>query len=98
MAVHADDFTHDQEDYFDTLCTLMEAWDRAQVKWPKPGGLALLRHLVDSNGLTGAELSRILGGSRQLGPMILRAERAITASHARKLGAHFKLDPGAFIR
>lgn len=97
MAVHAEDFTPDQEDYFDTLCTLIEAWDRAHVKWPRLDGLTLLRHLVESHGLIGAELSRLLGGSRQLGPMILRGERAITAAHARKLGARFNLDPGAFI-
>jgi hypothetical protein len=29
--------------------------------------------------------------------MILRGERRITADHARSLGAHFAVDPGAFL-
>ena len=59
--------------------------------------LELLKHLLAENDMGGADLSRLLGGSRQLGPMILRGERSITAEHARKLGARFALDPGAFI-
>jgi len=29
--------------------------------------------------------------------MLLRGDRNITAEHARALGKHFKLDPGAFL-
>jgi hypothetical protein len=29
--------------------------------------------------------------------MLLRGDRNITAEHARTLGKHFKLDPGAFL-
>ena len=47
--------------------------------------------------LNGADVSRILGVSRHLGPMILRGERAITANHAPALGAHFDLSAGVFI-
>jgi antitoxin component HigA of HigAB toxin-antitoxin module len=47
--------------------------------------------------MNGADLSRILGTSRTVGPMILRQQRSITASHARLLGNHFGLPAGAFI-
>ena len=90
--------TADQEDYFDLLCTLIEAWDKEHVKWPKVGPLRLLKYLLENHGMNGADLSRLLGASRQLGPMILRGEREITAAHARVLGKHFALDPGAFIQ
>lgn len=90
-------FSRDQEDYFDHLCTLLERFDAAHVKWPKVSGLALLAHLLENHDLNGADLSRLLGASRQLGPMILRGERSITAEHARALGAHFGLPAGTFI-
>ena len=47
--------------------------------------------------MSATDLSRLLGASRQLGPMILRGERRITAEHARTLGSHFGLSAGAFI-
>ena len=54
-------------------------------------------HLLGKHGMNAAYLSRLLGASRQLGPMILRDERAITADHARALGAPFRLPAGLFI-
>jgi HTH-type transcriptional regulator/antitoxin HigA len=97
MAVHQPEFTRDQEDYFDMLCRLLEVWDREHVTWPDLTPLDLLRHLLEQHVLTGADLSRLLGVSPKLGPMILRGERAITADHARALGAHFGLPAGVFI-
>jgi len=91
------DMSAEQTDYFDLLATLLEAWEKAHVKWRGVAPLELLKHLLAENDMGGADLSRLLGGSRQLGPMILRGERSITAEHARKLGARFALDPGAFI-
>jgi HTH-type transcriptional regulator/antitoxin HigA len=97
MAVHAEHFSADQEDYFDVLCTLIEAWDAEHVRWPKLKPLKLLKHLLAERDQGGADLSRLLGASRQLGPMILRGDREITAEHARTLGKHFGLPAGAFI-
>ncbi len=98
MVLWNEDFSRDQEDYFDHLCTLLERYDAEHVKWPKVSGLRMLKYLLENHGMNGADLSRLLGASRQLGPMILRGEREITAAHARVLGKHFALDPGAFIQ
>jgi antitoxin component HigA of HigAB toxin-antitoxin module len=57
----------------------------------------MLKHLLEQHGLSGVDLSRLLGVSSKLGPMILRGERSITVEHARALGAHFGLPAGAFI-
>jgi len=97
MALHGDEFSKDQEDYFDVLCTLIEAYDAEHVKRDHVSGLRLLTYLLEQAELSGADLSKILGVSRMLGPMILRGEREITAEHARTLGRHFHMDPGAFI-
>lgn len=89
--------TVEQNDYFDLLSTLLETWEKARVKWPGATPLGMLKHLMHEHQMSGADLSRILGGSRQLGPMILRGERSITADHARKLSSYFGLGVEAFI-
>src|SRR5689334_18299084 len=85
MALWQDDFNRDQRDYFDLLCSLVEEYDRENVKWPDLRGVDMLKHLLDQHGQTAADLSRMLGGSRNLGAMLLRGERNLTLSHIRKL-------------
>jgi HTH-type transcriptional regulator / antitoxin HigA len=97
MALWQDDFTRDQADYFDLLCSLIEEYDAEHVKWPKVKGREILQHLLEEHDLVAADLSRILGGSRNLGAMILRGDRNLTLAHVRKLAAHFKVSPELFI-
>ena len=97
MALWHDDFSRDQADYFDLLCTLIEEYDAENVKWPRVKGVDVLKHLLDENNLAAADLSRILGGSRNLGSMILRGDRNLTLAHVRKLAAHFKVSPELFV-
>ncbi len=85
----------EQEDYLEAVALFLEEYEGTQT--PRVSGRQLLRHLCEENGLSGAALSRILGMSRLLGSMLLRGDRNITAEHARALGKHFKLDPGAFL-
>jgi HTH-type transcriptional regulator/antitoxin HigA len=97
MALWQDDFSRDQADYFDLLCTLIEDYDAENVKWPKVKGVDVLKHLLDEHDLAAADLSRIIGGSRNLGAMILRGDRNLTLAHIRKLAAHFKISPEVFV-
>lgn len=97
MVLWRKEFTADQRDYFDILCTLIEEYDAEHVKWPKLKGREILQHLLDGHDLAAADLSRLLGGSRNLGAMILRGDRNLTLEHIRKLAAHFKVSPALFI-
>jgi antitoxin component HigA of HigAB toxin-antitoxin module len=92
-----DRMSKDQNDYFDLITKLIEEWEASQVTWKALPALKILAHLLDEHELGGADLSRILEVSRNLGPAILRGEREITAGHARTLGAHFGLPAGTFI-
>lgn len=92
-----DSMTVEQNDYFDLLCDLIEKWENKSLRPPKARALILLKHLVSEHTLTGADLSRILGKSLSLGPMILRGERKITACHAILLGKHFGTRPDLFL-
>lgn len=91
-----DRMTADQNDYFDLLCDLIEKRERETVRPPKARSLALLKHLMEEHKLSGADLSRILGKSLSLGPMILRGERKLTADHAVALGKYFGVRADAF--
>lgn len=85
----------EQEDYLEAVALFLEEYEGSQVS--RVSGRQLLRHLCEENDINGTALSNILGASRLLGSMLLRGDRNITADHARSLGKHFKLDPGAFL-
>ena len=82
----------DQDDYFEALCLLVEAYESAHLPGlPSKRGLPLLQHLVEENGMSGADLSRLLGADRSLGVRILNGERNLTVDHAKKLSARFQV-------
>ena len=88
----------EQRDYLDALTEFVDAYDKAKpVRWPEVTGRDILKQLLNEHALAGADLSRILGGSRNLGAMILRGDRNLTLDHVRKLAAHFKVSPELFI-
>jgi HTH-type transcriptional regulator/antitoxin HigA len=91
--------TPDQEDYFDLLCRLVEDYEREQggVSAPRITGLDALRHLLDEHGMSGADLSRLLGPHRTLGSMILRGERKLIVEHLRTLCTHFSVSGDLFL-
>ena len=46
---------------------------------------------MEESGMIGKDLSQLLGASRNLGAMILRGERRLTADHIRTLAAPFNV-------
>ncbi|HZV36711.1 MAG TPA: transcriptional regulator [Verrucomicrobiae bacterium] len=97
MALWEDEFSPDQADYFEALCSFLEKYDAEHVKWPHVNGREMLQHLVEQHNLSAADVSRILGGSRNLGAMILRGERNLTLNHIRILARHFNVPAGLFV-
>ena len=95
MAGHA--LTADQSDYFDLLCRLIEGYEQEHALPLKVSGVEALRHLLQEHGLNGADLSRLLGSHRTLGPMILRGERKLTAEHVRVLSSYFGVSADLFL-
>jgi HTH-type transcriptional regulator/antitoxin HigA len=97
MALHAARFTPDQKDYFELLSHLVADYDEAEVKRPKATASGVLEHLMAERGMTAADLSRVLGASRNLGGMILRGERRLTLDHVTRLARHFRVSPALFL-
>ena len=70
----------------------LDEYDRRhEPQLPEANPLDVLRLLVEERGMTGKDLSQVLGASRNLGAMILRGERRLTADHIRTLAAHFNV-------
>jgi len=97
MAGHK--LTVDQEDYFDLLCRLIQdhETEHGGAPTPKVRGLDALRHLLEEHRMSGADLSRLLGAHRTLGPMILRGERKLTIEHVRLLCERFSVSADLFL-
>ena len=95
-----------QTDYLDMLVDVYEEGER---KFHGPAlaafdamcaaisGVEILQSFADDHGLSGGDIGRLLG-SRQLGNAILRGDRKISKAHALKLGEHFHIDAGIFLK
>lgn len=91
------DLNKDQADYFDSLSTLIEAYETEHENIDTDTDpIGILKFLLDSNGLNGSDLGRLLG-YRQLGAKVLNRERGLSKAHIKKLAEHFSVEPGLFL-
>jgi HTH-type transcriptional regulator/antitoxin HigA len=89
--------TTDQADYLEGVSLFIEAHDRERVKWPKGRPVDTLKFLLEQHDLSAADLSRVLGSDRSLGPKLLRGERRLTVDHIRILARRFNVEPGVLV-
>ena len=89
--------TADQADYLEAVSSFIEAYDRVRVKWPQGTPLDTLNFLLEQHEMTAADLARVLGGDRSMGPKLLRGERRLTVDHIRTLARHFHIEPGVLL-
>ncbi len=88
----------EQRDYLDVLTELVDEYDKGKkIRRPKVTGLDALRHLLEANDMSAADLARLLGVHRTLGAMILRGERQLTLAHVRALARRFKVSADLFL-
>jgi len=86
----------DQRDYLESLATLIEAYENTHFPIDAQDPIETLKFLLETNGLNGSDLGRILG-QRQLGSKILKGERHLSKSNIKKLAEHFSVEPGLFL-
>src|SRR5216683_1563709 len=87
-----------EQDYFDTLTMLVEAYDQEHYPTEMEHGepLGMLKYLMQESGMTQAELGRLLG-NRSLASLILNGHRQLSKTHIRKVASHFKVSPALFL-
>ncbi len=86
-----------EQDYFDTLTMLVEAYDQEHhgLASGPDDPVSLLKYLMQESSMTQADLGRLLG-NRALASLILNGRRQLSKSHIRKLADHFKVSPALF--
>ena len=87
-----------EQDYFDTLTMLVEAYDRQHhdLDTKQADPLTVLKYLMQECGMTQPDLGRLLG-NRALASLILNGHRQLSKTHIRKLADHFKVSPALFL-
>jgi len=90
--------TAGQAEYLETLTILFEAYEKEheRIDTRHLSPLDVLRFLLESNGMTGSDLGRLLG-NRELGSKILNGSRRLSKAHILKLARRFKVDAGLFL-
>lgn len=91
--------TVDQEDYLETLSTLIEKYEdeHHQIETSDLDPIEALKFLMEQNKMNTSQLGGILG-QRQLGSKILTRTRGLSKSHIVKLAEHFKVSPAVFFQ
>jgi antitoxin component HigA of HigAB toxin-antitoxin module len=90
--------TTGQAEYLETLTILFEAYEKEheQIETRHLAPLDVLKFLLESNGMSGSDLGRLLG-NRELGPKILNGSRQLSKTHIRRLADRFKVDASLFL-
>ncbi len=90
MAGHK--LTPDQDDYLDTLSTLVEDYqERTEPEQPDEPLHKRLRFLIDHAGMTQAEFAKLAGVSQPHASMILSGKRDLGKETILRLSAHFRV-------
>jgi HTH-type transcriptional regulator/antitoxin HigA len=91
--------TADQEDYLETLSTLIEKYENEHhpIETSHLDPIETLKFLMEQNKINTSQLGEILG-QRQLGSKILTKTRGLSKAHIVKLAQHFKVSPAVFFQ
>ncbi|MEY6766256.1 type II toxin-antitoxin system HigA family antitoxin [Escherichia coli] len=87
----------------DLVCAKITAWEESAPEFVEfnamaqamPGGIAVIRTLMDQYGLTLSDLPEI--GSKSMVSRVLSGKRKLTLEHAKKLATRFGISPALFI-
>lgn len=92
-----DDLAADEEDYLDVLSDQVERYEREHHPMPAVSDADMLRHLMESRGLTQTELAAATGVVVSTISSILSGKRRINRQHIEKFATHFKVNPSVFL-
>jgi HTH-type transcriptional regulator/antitoxin HigA len=87
--------TTEEEKYAQVLLTLIEAYEEQHHSVPDASPLAVLRSLMDANGLRQKDLIAIFG-AESIVSEILNKKRDLNKAHIAKLSKRFRVSPAVF--
>ncbi len=88
--------TTDEEEYLRALADLVYVYEQAHVTWPAVTGVDVLRHLMEENGLSQADIAPLFGG-RSVISDVLAGKRRLNLTHIVRLAERFGLPADIFI-
>ncbi len=90
------DLTQAERDYKEILGEIIETYETEHVVIPEVRGVALLRFLMDENGLTQASLAPIFGGKSNISE-VLSGKRGLSKRQILGLSQRFGLPADVFM-
>jgi len=92
-----DDLDEAEEDFFDVLTDLVEAYEAAHYPMPRLSGLEILRGIMEDRGLSQVDVARGSGISTSTLNDVLTERRKLNLKHINALAAYFKLPESVFL-
>jgi len=92
-----DSLGRDEEDYLDVLGDLIDKYERACHPLPPVSDLDMLRHFLDTRGVTCTEAARGAGISVSTLSSILTGKRPMNRDHIEALARYFRVPSGSFL-
>jgi HTH-type transcriptional regulator / antitoxin HigA len=86
-----------EEDYLDTLGDLIEKYERTCHPLPPVSDLDMLRHFLDTRGVTCTEAARGAGIAVSTLSSILTGKRRMNRDHIEALARYFRVPPASFL-
>jgi HTH-type transcriptional regulator / antitoxin HigA len=87
----------EEEDYMDVLGELVRAYEDEHHPLPAASDMDMLRHLIESRGVTQADVSAATGVAESTLSSILSGRRGLNRNHIASLARYFKVSPAVFI-
>lgn len=95
---HEKAMNQDQADWFEIVANLIADYEAGTEKKSKPLPVKKrLAGLLEAQGMTAADLGRLLELEPSMGSKIVNGTRQLTTTHIRKLARHFALPADYFL-
>lgn len=94
--IDAREMTSEQRDYLNLLGILVHEYEEKHVPIPDLSGVALLKALMEENGVEEKELVPIFK-TESMASAVLREHHGLTVEHIEKLSSLFKVPPSIFL-
>ncbi len=90
------DLTKPERDLYDTLCVLVEDFEKRSYKLRAATPIEVIRELMSANGLKQKDLVGVFE-TASVASEVLKGKRALTTEHIRRLGKRFNVSPAVFL-
>lgn len=92
-----EDLDDDQDDYFNLLTDVVEAYETATIHIPRLTGVGMLKYLMELKDVSQAELCRAIRMPTTTLNDLLAGRRKLNVKHIKALSSYFKINPDAFM-